>query len=135
MYVVELIDTVKLAPSATQEYGFTATLRGGYSAVSTFGASYFDGSSCRGNTMPDNDENSDDPGYPADVAACSRILNDTIGHLASRFGVDAVVSALTEIVGCQLCISEAARGAGIRGLAERMRPAPGSGDPDDESIE
>ena len=39
----------------------------------------------------------------AAVATCSRILNDVILQLASRYGVEAVVSALTEIMDCQSC--------------------------------
>jgi hypothetical protein len=56
------------------------------------------------------------------VASCVRALNHTIGELARRHGVPAVVAALTEVMGCASCITDSVeRGASIRVLVERMR--------------
>jgi hypothetical protein len=60
-------------------------------------------------------------------AICLRILNDMILQLGKRYGVSAVVLALTEIVGCQSCVSDKANGDSLRGLLERMDLAHSAG--------
>lgn len=51
---------------------------------------------------------------------CVRILSDTVNDLAVRYGIEPVAMALTEIVGCGSCVSEAVRGAGLRELLEKL---------------
>jgi len=76
-------------------------------------------------TMAKDDEKSALQDEAQRVAICGRLLNDMIAHLAARFGVGAVVIALTEMVGCQSCVAEATRGASIRTLVERLKGPPG----------
>lgn len=59
---------------------------------------------------------------------CVRILNDTVNDLGSRYGVESVAAALAEIVGCELCVSEAARGANLNASVEKLSPPEGQSD-------
>jgi hypothetical protein len=59
---------------------------------------------------------------------CVRILNDTVNDLGSRYGVESVAAALAEIVGCELCVSEAARGANLHASVEKLSPPEGQSD-------
>jgi hypothetical protein len=67
-----------------------------------------------------DDDGSAAPICDRDVAICTRILDDTIAGLAVRFGVVAVVAALTEVVGCHACVTGSQRGAGMGALIEKM---------------
>ncbi len=54
------------------------------------------------------------------LSVCFRILNDMVNELAARYGVEPVALALTEIVGCELCVNEAARGANLHELVKKL---------------
>ena len=66
----------------------------------------------------DNDEIGD--ADSKDVAVCVRMLNQTIGQLANRYGTASVVAALTEVVGCSCCVGDVSRSAGIRAPMKRI---------------
>jgi hypothetical protein len=53
--------------------------------------------------------------YSADaksVAACVRVLNQTIGQLARIHGTAPVIAALTEVMGCSSCVGRRDRRIG-----------------------
>lgn len=68
-------------------------------------------------------ENDDDAAAARNSAICARVLNDTIASLAVKFGVDPVVAALTEVVGCHACVTGPVRKDAMRELIERMGKA------------
>ncbi len=69
-------------------------------------------------TQKEDDERG--PLDPGGVGICTRILNDTVAQLAVRYGVSTVVFALTEIVGCSSCLSDAGRDANLHSLVDKL---------------
>jgi hypothetical protein len=56
----------------------------------------------------------------SDVRTCTDQLESALSQLQERYGIAAVLAALTEVAGCASCVGHTMKGDSLRALIERI---------------